>query len=73
LTMRPSYERRLVSGRASTPAMVWHTTSRQKANRRSVGTLAVVTSLLPRICSVALTLGEGRAFGFKVTPHDPNQ
>jgi hypothetical protein len=53
--------------------MVWHTTSRQNANRRSAGTLAVVTSLPPRICSAALTWGRGTVFGFEVTPHDPNQ
>ena len=47
-------------GRASTPAMVWHTTSRQNANRRSAGTLAVVTSLAPRICSAALDVGRGQ-------------
>jgi hypothetical protein len=65
--MRPSYERLVVKGRASTPAIVWQTTSRQKASRRSDGTLAVVTNLPLRANSLAGALCGRTTSGFKVT------
>jgi hypothetical protein len=59
--------RLVVKGRASTPAIVWQTTSRQKASRRSDGTLAVVTNLLLRANSLAGALCGRTTSGFKVT------